>query len=515
MEELDKTGKTVDAEVIGGEFKDYAEYKQEFDRIIHKTAEGFVETGYMLRIAEDTSLIREAGYKNMEEFAKAEYGIDKSQASRFININRTFSEGGYSRVLQKRYQGMGVAKLGLMLTLPESVNEELTPDFSKEEIRAVKEEIDEEKKVTELEIWMEGEKESQAGLSTVLEKAVHQMCEDDPDLFLVFWKYAGEYMESGESAQCFHFLLEELAPCGNAIRFVRIQGTGRVSFSFKADSQTFSMDIIRQEIKETHHVREILEILWRMAGDWKHDGREAWGLVYGREFPVQQEEKGQAKEAGKKTLKKESRVVKAGTQETEKAGAGTEDRENAEAQITGQMNVEDYPEYLPEGYEKEKVAPVQPEEKQEKEPESVIKTGTEAENGSREKDAGQQASPMDGDAVEDQAAEAPESAARGTEEAAGAQEGAAGETKEAAGLEGMGLPEPEWINTGTETPSLDRMAAGIRQLAVDIANAVIENASHVDPGKIRELEAARENAGRLEKMIGELVRLAGKEIHQE
>ena len=92
---------TETAEVIGAEFKDYAEYKQEFDRIIHKTSEGFVETGYMLRIAEDTSLIREAGYKNMEEFAKAEYGIDKGQASRFINICRTFSEGGYSRVLRR------------------------------------------------------------------------------------------------------------------------------------------------------------------------------------------------------------------------------------------------------------------------------------------------------------------------------------------------------------------------------------------------------------------------------
>ena len=495
---MDRMTETVAAEVIGGEFKSYAEYKQEFDRIIHKAAESFVEIGYMLRIAQDTSLIRETGYKNMEEFAKAEYRIDKSQASRFININRAFSEGGYSRVLQKRYRGMGVAKLGLMLTLPMSVNEEITPDFSKEEIRAIKEEVDEEKKITELEVLMEGERETQTGLSTMIEKAVHQLCEDDPELFLVFWRYAGEYMESGESAQSFHFLLEELAPCGDAIYFARIQGAGRVSFSFKADSQTFSLDIIRQGTKETHHVREIMEILWRMAGDWQYGGREAWKLIYGRDIPVQKEEKGQEKGAGRKAPEKESRVVKAKIEKPENGGAGAEDRESAETQITGQMDVEDFPEYLPEGYEKGKVAPVQPEEK---EPENVIKTGTEAETGSGERNTGQQASPMDGDAVEDQTAEG--------------SEGAAGETKEAAGLEDMGLPEPEWVNAGTGVTSLEQMAAGIRQLAVDIANAVIENAFDIDIGRMRELEAARKNAGRLEKMIGELIRLAGEEIHQE
>lgn len=103
---------TETAEVIGAEFKDYAEYKQEFDRIIHKTSEGFVETGYMLRIAEDTSLIREAGYKNMEEFAKAEYGIDKGQASRFINICRTFRRAGIHGYCARSTVGWGWRSLG-------------------------------------------------------------------------------------------------------------------------------------------------------------------------------------------------------------------------------------------------------------------------------------------------------------------------------------------------------------------------------------------------------------------
>jgi len=478
MEEMDSRTETVDAEVIGSEFKDYAEYKKEFDRIIHKTAEGFVEIGYMLRIADEANFIREAGYKNMEEFAKAEYGIDKGQASRFININKAFSEGGYSRVLQTRYQGMGVAKLGLMLTLPMSINEELTPDFSREEIRAVKEEVDEEKKITELEVLMEGERESQAGLSTILEKAVHQLCEDDPELFLMLWGYAGEYMRSGESTQCFHFLLEELAPNGDAIYFVRIQGTGRVSFSFKDSSQAFSMGIIRQETKETHHVKEILEILWRLAGDRQYDGREAWERIYGREFPEQQEEESPVQEEKKTAPKKESRVLKA---KTGKEKTAEPDAVNVETQIPRQMSVEDYPEYLPEDYKKEKVAPVQPEEKEE--PENVIKTGTEPEDG-----AGKQAGTMAENAVE--------------------------ETREAAGLEGMKLTEPEWVNDDSRCERKETVDK-IRRLAGDIADAVEDNAFWVDEAKMQKLESAQEDAALLKDLINGLIEQIKKEAYQE
>lgn len=470
------------AEVIGGEFKDYAEYKQEFDRIIHKAAEGFVEIGYMLRLAEDTNLIREAGYKNMEEFAKAEYGIDKSQASRFININKAFSVGGYSRVLQTGYQGMGVAKLGLMLTLPMAVNEELTPDFSKEEIRMIKEEVDEEKKISELEVWMEGEKEPQAGLSTMLEKAVHQLGEEEPGLFLTLWRYTMESVQSGEREGLLHRLSEELAPSGDAMHSVRVQGTGRLVFSFKEKEASFKLINIRQDEKEVHSLLDILEILWRLSGGKPYAGKEAWAAVYGRDFPEEEREESEKKAAPKK----ESRVVRAETKTAEKA----EKTEGDGEQIDGQITIEDFPEYLPEGYEKEKVAPVQPEEKTEKERENVIKTGTETEGG-------QQAPSVGEDTVmEDTAAEkAPE------------------ESREAAVLEGMGLPEPEWVKA--VGPSREEAVSGIRQLAIDIADTVIENAFHVDTGRMRRLESAKEEAGRLQEMIGGLLEMIKKEAYQE
>lgn len=128
------------------EYRSYQEYKQELDTELKKTAEGFVRIGYLLKVARDTSILAESGYDNVVDFARAEYGIDKTQVSRFIHINDKFSQGGYAPELKEEYQGFGYAKLSIMLSLPDSVNEELTPDFSKSEVQQVKDEIDEEKK---------------------------------------------------------------------------------------------------------------------------------------------------------------------------------------------------------------------------------------------------------------------------------------------------------------------------------------------------------------------------------
>ena len=42
-----------------------------------------------------------------------------------------------------------------MLLLPEEITEELTPDYSKSDIQKIKDEVEEEKKVTDLEVMME------------------------------------------------------------------------------------------------------------------------------------------------------------------------------------------------------------------------------------------------------------------------------------------------------------------------------------------------------------------------
>ena len=117
---------------------DMEDVKREIDNCQRKAGKSGVELGYILRKADDAELFREAGYSSIFKFAEAEYGWNQSQTSRFMDINREFSKDGYSTELQERYTGYGQAKLSEMLTLPDNIREELSPDMKREDIREVK-----------------------------------------------------------------------------------------------------------------------------------------------------------------------------------------------------------------------------------------------------------------------------------------------------------------------------------------------------------------------------------------
>ena len=165
------------------EFKSFVEFEAAFDAEVRRVDVGFVRIGYYLRVAKDTNILQDSGYANMEEFAWKKYKIDKSQASRFININIRFSEGGYSDRLIDQFTGYGVAKLGELLTLPDEIIEELPPELTRSEIQEVKKEFREEQKISELEVMMEEKPEPEEEM-TILEQWMDMYMRDNPERFL-------------------------------------------------------------------------------------------------------------------------------------------------------------------------------------------------------------------------------------------------------------------------------------------------------------------------------------------
>ena len=133
----------------------YRELKVAMDSEMGKTAESFVRIGYLFKMARDTDVLQESGYSSYLEFAEKEYSMDKSQVSRFINIHTKFSDPEDPTRLSEKYQGFGSAKLAIMLTLPDTIIEELTPTFAKSDIQAVKEELEAESKISDLEVIAE------------------------------------------------------------------------------------------------------------------------------------------------------------------------------------------------------------------------------------------------------------------------------------------------------------------------------------------------------------------------
>lgn len=277
----------------------YQTYKAGFDMALNRAAENFVDIGYRLKVARDTDVLAASGYKTVTEFAQAEYNIDKTQVSRFIHINDRFSEGGYSDRLEEKYRNFGYAKLSIMLQLPDEINEELTPDYSKTEIKAIKDTIDEESKITDIEVMLEQESESTAELDSDLKKVLRKLCEENTELYSKLWE-AARQQEWGEKR-----VQEILAPAGDAIYVVKLDGIGRKQLILKdADNGNYvALFDVRSGTKEPHTWAELLDIcLADTAGGIS--ARAAWEELYKKEMPKSAVAPVQPEKA-----KKESRVT--------------------------------------------------------------------------------------------------------------------------------------------------------------------------------------------------------------
>lgn len=253
-------------------YNNYQQYKEALDNELTKSVESFVKIGYLLKVARDTNILFESGYKNIYEFAQAEYSLDKSAVSRFININDRFSEGGYSIALKDQYQGFGYAKLSMMLTLPDYINNELAADYTKAEIREIKEEYEEESKITDIEVVLE------APPSHDLLNGLMKSVFEDTKLYL-------KYAEIGANATD-EELMDVIAPSGVATLIGRVPGTGRLMLTINGfDSLVITN--MRSGEKETVTWQQLREELGRPAT--YDEPKRAWEQMYSKPFPQEEE----------------------------------------------------------------------------------------------------------------------------------------------------------------------------------------------------------------------------------
>lgn len=135
MEELKKTPRTG-MEAAGQQMGlSLAEAEK---RIVQSAAGSMIEIGYYLKQIRDARLYEEKGYKNIWEYAEAEFGFHKSTASRYMTRNDRFSKGGNSPELDERYIGYSKSQLQEMLSLDDEQMGQVTPDMTVGEIRQIR-----------------------------------------------------------------------------------------------------------------------------------------------------------------------------------------------------------------------------------------------------------------------------------------------------------------------------------------------------------------------------------------
>jgi hypothetical protein len=108
---------------------------------LENIAEGYITVGYLLKKTRDNKLYTEAGYEDIYAYAQDVFNVSRSWATRFMQINDTYSIDGSSPHIQDKYKGYGSSKLSEMLALPEEIRDEVPQDATVADIRGVKETI--------------------------------------------------------------------------------------------------------------------------------------------------------------------------------------------------------------------------------------------------------------------------------------------------------------------------------------------------------------------------------------
>lgn len=328
MEELKKT------------FAGYEEFKQTLDTELTRTTEGFVRIGFLLKTARDNpDILAGSGYAGINDMAAAEYNIDKTMVSRFININDRFSEGGNSDRLQEKYRGYGYAKLAIMLQLPDGINDEISPEYSKSEINTIKKEYDAEQQVTPLEVLAEP-KDATADTLTQTEQVFQVVMHNEPELYRQLWESIPEWKK----------YLDVLAPAGEAVYIARVSGAGKFMMSVKTDGITV-VNMRDASDREQMSGEGFIQLYGKLFAHDEPTVESKWKALFREDMPgtakvapVQQDKKAQVKKQPKVTVTRQDvKPKKSPEKEPDKQAAPHE-----EEQLRGQMNVGDYLGVVPE-----------------------------------------------------------------------------------------------------------------------------------------------------------------------
>ena len=83
---------------------DYREAKEIIRNKLQGMTQNFIGIGFYLRQIKETEGFQKDGYASIYEMAEDQYGIKRSTAIRWMQMNEKFSQGGYSPFLDMLQQ---------------------------------------------------------------------------------------------------------------------------------------------------------------------------------------------------------------------------------------------------------------------------------------------------------------------------------------------------------------------------------------------------------------------------
>lgn len=252
-------------------YSDYRGYKEQLDRAITETTQNFVVIGHLLMQARDTDILSSSGYTSMGDFARNEYGLDESVTSRFINIAERYGDG--SGRLRAEYASFTYSKLGEMLTLPSEVASIVSPDMTVKDIREIKEEVQEEQQISDVEVMIEAAGQEELD---ILAEFMKSYLEDRPEEFKALC--ATEDITKA---------YDILAPQGRVTLIARVPGTGKIMISIESMDEVKAV-YVRENRSEKLTFKDIDDaasrLFERVPYPDSDDLEEVYSRIYGHEI---------------------------------------------------------------------------------------------------------------------------------------------------------------------------------------------------------------------------------------
>lgn len=316
----------------------YNEIKQDIRERAGQIVQNFVVIGCRLKEVEDKEMYLVDGYKDLNEFAKKEFRMDKTAVSRFIRVYEKFAEGGYNPKLKKEYEELAYSQLSEMLTIGENDYEMITKDTTVKQIRELKKfnkmeqaEISKEVQVQDLSEWQK----------VIIE--FFRIEENKEVLDFIF-------RETEVSEE----LVEQLNPGGT-----RTFRKGIYFFMFyDLDTGIKYKKMMDTNIYQMSY-SEFVENVMFIFKDYEKDGK-VWANYYSilekkQDIKKIENATSQMKEPEQKHTDKQSveirnvePKIKVDTQKQEEERQQVENTERSEEQIEGQIEIEEYLETIQE-----------------------------------------------------------------------------------------------------------------------------------------------------------------------
>lgn len=123
---------------MDNEIMSYDSAKSIIRRDLESMSRKFITIGYYLKLIRDNEMYLQDGFRDIWEFAQDTYGISKSTCSRWMAMNDKFSQGGNSPYLKEEYRDFGKSQLQEMLYLTDEQMEQARPDMTAKEIREIR-----------------------------------------------------------------------------------------------------------------------------------------------------------------------------------------------------------------------------------------------------------------------------------------------------------------------------------------------------------------------------------------